>query len=176
MRPHARQGGGEGVRRRPARRSEAPGGAGLLGPSSVRNASPGRSASEGTATSAAAVSPGPTPTHFMPPRRAASIPAAASSTTTHCSGGTPSRAAAARKTSGSGLPRCTSSAATKVSMSPSKRRAARIASTFARGADEAMACRQPASWRARTAIRNEPKRGLRHKNVSLTMRPFRNGQ
>ena len=47
-----------------------------------------------------------------PARRAPSIPALASSTTMHLLAGTPTREAANRNTSGSGLPRCTSSADT----------------------------------------------------------------
>jgi len=49
------------------------------------------------------------PTTFIPAERADSMPAGASSNTRHCSGATPSKPAACRYGSGSGLPLCTSS-------------------------------------------------------------------
>jgi len=61
------------------------------------------------------------------------------------SGRTLSRSAASRKTCGSGFPRCTSSADTIAWKHAAPSTIARIVSTFARGAADAIAWRQPSA-------------------------------
>ena len=120
-------------------------------PRRAENASPGNKESASIrrlALRAAAFLP--TPMLFIPARRAASMPAPASSTTMQDRGSAPGREAAMRKTCGSGLPAVTSSAETvdrNHRLSPS---ASGTVSTFARGADDATACRQPSRCRRST--------------------------
>ena len=90
-----------------------------------------------------------TPIALMPARRAASIPATASSTTTQRSGGTPTAAAALRKTCGSGLPAVTSSAET-IASSFGVAKHPQHHSDVGPRRRRAMACFQPAAWRVRS--------------------------
>ena len=86
----------------------------------------------------------------IPARLAASIPCGASSITAHCAGGSPSRSAPLRNTSGSGLPRVTSAPVITAANRSARSSFASVNATFSGGPDEPTPSRNPSAASAST--------------------------